>query len=127
MTMLTEPRHPGEAILSEANGNRSRDNIIIPAGTGVVPAGTVLGEVAANPGQFVPSPHAVVTGLEGAETASAVNIHTVDATNTDRAVAAITRDAALNGSCLEYDTTVDDPAKRAAKAAQLKTQGMIVR
>jgi len=45
MTTLTEGRHPGEAILSEANFHRSRDSITIPAGTGVVPAGTVLGEV----------------------------------------------------------------------------------
>lgn len=127
MTTLTEGRHPGEAILSEANFHRSRDNITIPAGTGVVPAGTVLGEVTANPGQFVPSPHAEVAGVEGAETAKAMNIHAVDATDADVSVAAITRDAELNGACLEFEATVDDDAKKATKSEQLAAAGIIVR
>ena len=127
MTILTEGRHPGEAILSEANFHRSRDSITIPAGTGVVKAGTVLGEVTASPGEFVPSPDAVTVGIEGAETAKAMNIHEVDATDVDVKVAAITRDAELNGSCLEFEATVDDDAKKAAKATQLEAAGIIVR
>lgn len=126
-TTFTEGRHPGEPILSEANKNRSRDNITIPSGTGVVPAGTVLGEITASPGSFAPSPDAVVAGIEGAETATAMNIHAVDATTADVAVAAVTRDAELNGSCLEFDATVDDDAKKAAKTAQLAAVGIIVR
>lgn len=127
MTVFTEGRHPGEAILSEANRHRSRDNIIIPAGTGVVPAGSVLGEVTATPGKFVPSPNAVVPAIAGAETAKAINIHEVNATDTDVSVAAIVRDAELNGACLEYDGTVDTDVKKAAKAEQLAAVGLIVR
>jgi Bacteriophage lambda head decoration protein D len=121
-----EGRHAGEAILSEANFHRSRDNIVIPAGTGIVAAGTVLGRITAT-GEFIPSPPAVVTGSEGAETASAVNIHEVDATTVDVAVAAWTRDAELNGACLEFAAAVDTDPERAAKVAQLALRGMIVR
>ena len=127
MTTLTEGRHPGEAILSEATKSRSRDNIIIPSGTGIVAAGTVLGEITASPGEYAPSPHAEEAGIEGAETASAMNIHAVDATDRDVAVAAITRDAELNGSCLEFEATVDDDAKKATKSDQLAAAGIIVR
>ena len=127
MTTYTEVRHPGETILSEANFHLARDSITIPSGTGVVLAGTVLGEVTANPGQFVPSPHAEAEGSEGAKTAKAINIHEVDATDADVSVAAITRDAELNGACLEFEATVDDTAKRKTKTGQLKTAGIIVR
>ena len=127
MTTLTEGRHPGEVILREANGTRSRDNIIIPAGTGVVAAGTVLGEITAAPGTFVPSPNASTGGIEGAEMAKAINIHEVDATDRDVSVAALSRDAEVNGSCLEFEATVDDDTKKDAKATQLAAVGLIVR
>jgi len=44
MTTLTEGKHPGEFIDSEANGTRSRDEITILSGENVV-AGEVLGQV----------------------------------------------------------------------------------
>jgi hypothetical protein len=127
MTTLTEGRHPGEVILREANGTRSRDNIIIPSGTGVVAAGTVLGAITANPGMFVPSPAALTGGIEGAEVAKAINIHAVDAIDRDISVAALTRDAEVNGSCLVFEATVDDDTKKNTKAAQLAAVGLIVR
>jgi len=44
MTTLTEGKHAGEFIDSEANGTRSRDEIVILTGENVV-AGEVLGQV----------------------------------------------------------------------------------
>ena len=123
MTVFNEGRHPGEVILSEANFHRSRDNITIPAGTGVVEAGTVLGQQAADD-KYVPSTVAVA---DGAEVALAVNIHEVDATDSDVDVAAITRDAELIGPCLVYAADVDDDTKKQAKADQLAAVGVIVR
>ena len=43
-TKYTEGRHPGEHIVSEANGSRSREQIVINAGAGKLVAGTVLGK-----------------------------------------------------------------------------------
>lgn len=125
--VLYEPRHAGEAILSEAEFGRSREAVTIPAGTGVVPANSVLGEVTASPGEYVPSPAAETVGIEGAETAKAMNIHQVDATDVDVAVAVIARSAQLNGACLEFDATVDDDTKTGAKIDQLAAVGLIVR
>lgn len=47
MTALTEGRHTGEGILSEARGHRSRDNITIASGAGIIAPMTVLGMVSA--------------------------------------------------------------------------------
>ena len=126
-TTFTEGRHPGEAILSEANFHRSRGVVTIPAGTGVVPANSVLGEVTASPGEYVPSPNAETVGVEGAETAKAMNIHEVDATDVDVQVAVLARDAELNGACLEFDASVDDDTKKGTKIDQLAAVGLIVR
>lgn len=43
MSIKTEGVHAGEFLLSEANGERSRANITISAGSGILLAGTVLG------------------------------------------------------------------------------------
>lgn len=125
--VLQEPRHAGEAILSEAEFGRSRDSVTIPAGTGVVPANSVLGEVTASPGEYVPSPNAETVGVEGAETAKVMNIHAVDATDADVSVAVLSRSAQLNGACLEFDASVDDDTKKGAKIDQLAAVGLIVR
>ena len=39
MSVLVETRHPGEFILSEANGQRSRETITIASGAGIIAAG----------------------------------------------------------------------------------------
>ncbi len=114
-------------LLSEASGRRSRGKAIVPGGTGIVVAGTVLGEITASPGRFVPSPVAETAGVEGAETAKAVLAYGVDATNADVEVTIIDMDAEAKGEMLTYDTTVDDDTKKAAKVAQLAAVGIRVR
>lgn len=46
MTVFTEGRHPGEFLMSEATGWRSRGKGIIKAGSGVFEPGTIIGPVA---------------------------------------------------------------------------------
>ena len=46
MTKFTEGRHPGEFLMSEASGFRSRDKGVIVAGSGKFEPGTVIGLVA---------------------------------------------------------------------------------
>ena len=45
MSIKTERVHTGEFLLSEANGQRSRANIVIAAGAGIVLAGTLLAAI----------------------------------------------------------------------------------
>lgn len=58
---------PLEFILNEGDGHISRDVAKIPAGTGKLKPGTVLGELTAAKGSFIPSPATEVAGKEGAE------------------------------------------------------------
>ncbi|MBR9651908.1 head decoration protein [Thalassovita aquimarina] len=114
-------------LLSEASGRRSRATCTIPSGTGKVAAGTVLGEVTANAGQFVPSPDSVTVGIEGAETATAILAYGVDATSADVEVTIIDRDAEAKQSMLSFDASVNDQTKIDAKIAQLNAVGIRAR
>lgn len=122
-TVLTQARSPAEFIMREANGSISRDYIVIVSGSGVVKPGTVLGKLTAS-GKYAPSP---ATGADGSQTGAAINIYGVDATSADVRVAAITRHAEVNGKTLEYATSVNDDAKKAAKAVQLAAVDILVR
>lgn len=123
MTVFTEARHTAEFILSEANGQYSRDTITIASGSGKVAAGTALGKVTAS-GKYKP---ATATGSDGGETAVALNLYEVDATSADVKVAAITRAAEVNALTLTYGATVNDNTKKAAARAQLAAVGIICR
>ena len=123
MTVLLETRHPGEFLLSEANGQRSRESITLASGAGILAAGTVLGKVTAS-GKYVAS---AVGASDGSQVPAAVNLYGADASFADVAVAAIVRDAELNGKCLTYHADRDQPAEKAAANAALSALGIIVR
>lgn len=125
-SIYTEGRHATEGLLSEANFHRSRDNITVAAGAGLIVPGHILGKVTAS-GKYVPSANAEVTGEEGAEVGLAIALYGCDATSADQKIAAITRDAEWNGHTLTFDATVDDATKKATKVSQLAAQGIIAR
>lgn len=114
-------------LLFEATGHRSRSVGTIPSGTGKVAAGTVLGELMATAGHFVPSPHASTVGKEGAETATAILAYGVDATDVDVEMTIVDRDAEVKLPMLVFDASVDDQAKIDAKLAQLDAVGIRAR
>lgn len=123
MTVLVETRHPGEFILSEASGQRSREAIVIAAGAGIIAAGTVLGKVTAT-SKYVAS---AAGATDGSQTPAAIAIHGADASGADVTVSAIVRDAEVNGKCLTYHPDRDLPAEKTAAGAALATLGVIVR
>lgn len=123
MTTLTEKVHEGEAILSEANGHRSRDNVTILSGSGIVKANTIVGKITAS-GKYQPAP---ATDVNGSGVANAMTIAEVDATSADVVVAVIARHAEINGKLLTYEASVDTSPEIAAKAVQLAAAGIIVR
>lgn len=98
--MLTEPVRKFEFLLSEANGHRSRDDIMIAQGHDL-PPGQVLGELTASPGTFAPYDAAA---SDGAEIAAGILISPINtsATGTDAATRAtsIARDAEVIQSLL---------------------------
>lgn len=123
MTVFNEGRGAGEFLLSEANGNRSRDVVTVASGAGVIAPGTVLGKLTSG-GKYTPSP---ATGSDGSQTAVAVALYGCDATSADQKVVVIARDAEVNTNLLAYASSVDDATKKAAKATQLAAVGIIVR
>jgi len=123
MTVLIEARHPGEFLMTEANGQRSRETIIIASGAGIIAPGTVLGKVTAS-GKYIVS---AVGASDGSQNPTAITIYGADATSADVAVAAIVRDAEVNGNCLVYHADRDLPAEKAAANVALAALGIIVR
>ena len=61
--MLTEKRHAGDFILSEGDGNFSRDNVTIVSGASVLEAGTALGKITAS-GKYGVYDNAAVDGRQ---------------------------------------------------------------
>lgn len=80
--------------------------------------------VTAVPLTYVPSPD---TGANGSQVAVALNLYEADTANGPIKVTGHVRAANVNGKVLVYHSTVNDAAKRAAKAAQLAAVGIIVR
>jgi hypothetical protein len=77
--------------------------------------------------KYAPAPNASTTGIEGAQTATAILLYGVDATSEDVSVSVISGDAEVKGFALKYEASVDTDAKKAAKIAQLAAVGIKVR
>lgn len=122
MTVFHEARHAGEFILSEANGHRSRENVTIAAEQDVA-AGAVLGKVTAS-GQFVPLDPSAEDGSEEAAAIAIYKAKTGEGETVD--IAAIVRDAEVNGHILTWPEGISEP-DTAAAVAELAALGVIVR
>ncbi|WP_142847236.1 head decoration protein [Telmatospirillum sp. J64-1] len=121
MGTLTEPRHAGGYLVSEANGSRSRESVIFAAGH-AVPAGAVLGRVTAT-GKYVPvSPAAE----DGSEKAAGISHAAVDATDADAPGVITARDAEVNAAELEWPTGTTTQ-QIADALAELAEAGIIAR
>ncbi|OAN44958.1 head decoration protein [Magnetospirillum moscoviense] len=126
MPTLTASPTLGDLLKFECHPSYGRETVTLKAGA-AYPLGAVLGRITAS-GEFRLSPAAEVIGDEGAETAIAVLLEAVDATDG----AAIGLIAArgpviLADGALVFDASVDDAAKRATKIAQLSAQGLVAR
>ena len=123
MTVLTQPPSMGDVLKYELNPNFTRETITLLAGA-AYPVGAVLGRITAS-GKYK---LATSGGTDGAQTAAAVLLYAIDATGADATGISITRGPAIvSKAALVFDATVDDPAKTAAKHAQLTALGIIAR
>jgi head decoration protein D len=110
---LQEGRHPAEFVLSEANGQRSRDNITIGENQDFV-AGTVLGKLTAD-GSFVAFN---AGGADGSQNAAAIPLYPAKTGDGESVkISAITGDAEVNGKILTWPAGATDVQKNAAIAA----------
>lgn len=119
MTALTQKRGAGFHIVSEANGSRSREEIVLADGAGVLEVGTVLGKVTAS-GEYV----ALAPDAEdGSEVAAGILWDREDATDAAQDAVAHIRDCEVMGSELVYPDGGDEDAIN----AELLTLGIVVR
>lgn len=111
MPVKTETRRAGDFVLSEANGNLSREQVIIDAG--VLVPGTVLGKITAS-GKYVAHAPAAV---DGSEVAAAVLHGHADATTADDTGVVYVRLAEVRADLLVWPAGITDPEKTAALLA----------
>lgn len=99
MATLTEPIHAGEFLLSEGNGQISRENVTIAAGQNLA-AGTVVGQITASGKYAAHDPEAE----DGTENAAGVLYAAVNAADDDKKGVIIARLAEVAGTALTGDT-----------------------
>lgn len=113
MTILTQGHRTAEFLLSEGNGQRSREAATLAASAGALPAGQLLATVGGKHVAYNPE------GLDGSETVTAILYAAASDSAADQAVTVIVRDAEVSAERL---TGLDEAA-----AAALAAQGVIVR
>ncbi|MGN7867782.1 head decoration protein [Paracoccus sp. 22332] len=110
-------------IVSEAaNIYRSREQVIIASGSGVLKAGAVLGKVTAS-GKYAPLDPAA---SNGAQTAAAILFEGCDATSEDVRRTITARDTEVHADVLNWKEGVTDNQKTTAMG-QLAERGIIGR
>ena len=124
MTVFTEAAHTGEFILSEANGNRSRENGTLASGQDLA-AGTVVQDNGS--GKLIACDGTLNTAGDLVTAVAGILLAAGDATGGDLAVAYIARDAEVNDNLLTYPTESTAGGEKAATQASLATLGIIVR
>lgn len=115
MTNKTEGLRAGEFLLSEGNGNISREGVTVAISANPLPAGQVLGIVTAS-GEYAPYDN---THNDGTEVAVALLYAPLPASVAAQNGVAVARLAEAAGALL---TGLDDAAK-----ADLKIRNIIVR
>ena len=126
MTTLTMSPTLGDLLKFELNASYCRETVTLKAGTNY-PLGAVLGRITAS-GKYRFAPAAAVGGDEGAQTAVAVLIQAVDATGGDETGLVVARGPAIvSKAALVFDASVDQPAEKTAKHAQLAAAGIVPR
>ena len=123
--IVHEPGNISDVIKYEAfNRSYSREAVIIAAGAGDLKIGSVLGRLNAA-GKY--KLHVNGGDKDGTQTASAVLITPVNATDEDREAVAVVRHAEVSIQGLVFDASVDNAAKRNSAIADLAAAGIIVR
>jgi hypothetical protein len=122
MTTKTEGTHAVGFLVSEANGWRSREQIVIASGQNLV-AGAVLGKVTSS-GEYAAYDNAATDGSAGA---AGILFDAVDASSAAKAGVAIVRDAEVNEAELVYDEDSDSTSDIAAAVVDLLALGILMR
>ena len=120
MTILTEGARTADFLVSEANGYRSREEVVVDATGGAVEPGSIMGIVTAS-GKYVRHDAAAV---DGSEAEAGILFEGIGAVEDDRTM--IIRDAEVNEAHLTYEVGADQAQIDVSNAA-LAALGIAVR
>jgi len=121
MEKSTESRHPGEHIVSEANGALSREQGVLISGQNLA-AGTVLGVITAS-GKYTAFDQDAATGEE---VAAAVLYAAVDASAADADCVVHARQCEVMADALTWPSDLD-AGELVSATIELESQGIIQR
>lgn len=122
MVAKTDHLGAGAFIKSEANGDQSRETVVIVSGSGKLLAGTVLGKITVG-GKYKPYDD---NNSDGSEVAAGVLVYDVDATSADVAAVAIVRSAEVWQNRLVWAATVLSGEKTTAYADLAAKNGPVI-
>ena len=115
MTILSSTPRLAEFVLSEASGQRSRENIVVTQAGIAIPSGTVISKLTAS-GKYVPYDN---VGTDGSEVATGILYNHLPAATGDMKAVGFVRDCEVNRKALTgLDTTGE---------ADLEARGVLVR
>lgn len=126
-SIMTEKVHDFEVLLSEANGYRSREEIVLKSGR-AYKVGDVLGKITADnadKGKYKLVDNQTPAS-DGSQTAAAVLLVDRDASAGDQPGVAVVRDAEVKQGLLNYAANTTNENKAAAITA-LATLGIVAR
>ncbi len=124
MAVLTEDlSRTAHYIVREANGYRSREQIVIASGAGKLKPGTVLGRITASK-KYV---QWASGASDGSQVAAAILYHPVDATAADVKATITARDTEVQANVLIWPDGTGDSAKNTQLAALASPAGIIAR
>lgn len=124
MTVFTATAHDAEFIMTEANGQRSRENGTVASGEDLK-AGTVVQDNGS--GKLIACDGNLDTAGDLQTDVAGVLIGATDASAADVDAAYIARDAEVNGNLLTFPTESSAGGEKAATIASLALLGIIVR
>lgn len=120
MATLTESRHAGEFIISEANGHRSRETVTVAVGNNLH-AGHVVGKLTAG-GYAEYDPAAE----DGSQTPAGILFAPINAADSAQTGVILARDCEVTGADLTFFEGASE-AQIETAAAALAELGIIVR
>lgn len=125
MATYTEPQLPLEFLLSEANGQRSREQVTLTASQGALPAGMVMARVTAT-GNYVPYDDDANAGTPGSGVALGILAYPAENSASTQQVTIIARDAEVKTAALRWEAS-NDGTEQTAGIADLAAVGIIAR
>lgn len=125
MTTYTEPLRPLEFLISEANGQRSREKATLTASQGALLPGTVMARVTAT-GNLVPYDDDANGATPGTGIAVGILCYPVDNVAATQEVTIIARHAEVQSDLLQWEAS-NDNTEKAAALAELLALGIVAR